>query len=82
MVERALSLLPHRLVEINNNYIFNDDIFQNDMVSFLIVLEDNMNLSKEQIAKFLYWPKYALRKSFDDYIIMAYYQCQILELIL
>ncbi|MCT7590452.1 hypothetical protein [Aliarcobacter butzleri] len=63
---RALSLLTViDLVEINNNYIFNDDIFQNDMVSFLRVLENNMNLSKEQIAKFLYWPKYALRKSFD-----------------
>ena len=50
---------------MNNNYIFNDNIFENDMVSFLRVLEDNMNLSKEQIVKFLYWPKYALRKSFD-----------------
>lgn len=63
---RALSLLTViDLVEMNNNYIFNDNIFQNDMVSFLRVLEDNMNLSKEQIVKFLYWPKYALRKSFD-----------------
>lgn len=63
---RALSLLTViDLVEMNNNYIFNDNIFQNDMVSFLRVLEDNMNLSREQIVKFLYWPKYALRKSFD-----------------
>ena len=63
---RALSLLTViDLVEMNNNYIFNDNIFENDMVSFLRVLEDNMNLSKEQIVKFLYWPKYALRKSFD-----------------
>lgn len=63
---RALSLLTViDLVELNNNYIFNDDIFQNDMLSFLGILENHMNLSKEQISKFLYWPKYALRKSFD-----------------
>ncbi|MCW8914662.1 MAG: hypothetical protein OQK24_02280 [Magnetovibrio sp.] len=53
------------LVEINRNYIFNDPMMPDVLLPALEALSETFGISHQSLVNFIYWPKAALRTSFE-----------------